>query len=53
MFLVIGIIVYWAFGFAFAYGKVVEWDNDVAKYSAANTFIGNLECFFKLDFEID
>lgn len=42
---VIGIIVYWAFGFAFAYGKVVHHDTEPPTYSSANRFIGHTHFF--------
>ena len=47
--LVIGIFVYWACGFAFAYGKnVVKNENGDYGYSQANQFMGH-NYFFLID----
>jgi hypothetical protein len=46
---VLGIIVYWAFGFAFAYGKVVINTTDPPSYSSANQFIGHNHFFLLND----
>ena len=47
--LVIGIFIYWACGFAFAYGKnVVKNENGDYAYSQANEFMGH-NYFFLID----
>lgn len=38
-------VVYWAIGFAFAYGKVVEKSGENYTYSTANAFIGHTHFF--------
>ncbi|CBY34995.1 unnamed protein product [Oikopleura dioica] len=50
--LLIGIVVYWACGFAFAYGKVKLKDDhgNYTGYSNANTFMGHKHFFLMDDF---
>ena len=47
-------LVYWAFGYAFAYGKVlVETGDHHYTYSAANSFIGHTHFFLTGEEESD
>ena len=46
---VLGAIIYWAMGFAFAFGKVVDTSTTPPSYSKANYFIGHTHFFLQHD----